>query len=56
MNGAPIEDAVLEGDPARWNEPVLRIPDGLLKKGRNSDSRVSGTFLVGHAWLLGDAP
>jgi hypothetical protein len=55
VNGTPVGDAVLEGDPARWNEPVLRIPDGLLKKGRNA-FRVSGTFLVGHAWLLGDAP
>jgi hypothetical protein len=55
VNGTPVGDAVLEGDSARWNEPVLRIPDGLLKMGRNR-IRLSGTFLVGHAWLLGGAP
>ncbi|MEO8054801.1 MAG: hypothetical protein ABI768_06590 [Acidobacteriota bacterium] len=55
VNGTPVGDAVLEGDPARWNEPVLRIPEGLLKTGHNG-IRLSGTFLVGHAWLLGDAP
>ena len=55
VNGAPIEDAVLDGNPARWSEPALRIPEGLLKTGHNR-IRLSGTFLVGHAWLLGDAP
>lgn len=55
VNGVSVEDALLDGDPARWNESVLHLPAGLLKQGRNG-VRVSGTFLFGHAWLLGEVP
>lgn len=54
VNGSFAGNLGLDGDPARWDEPVLRIPASVLRPGRNA-LRLSGTFLVGHVWLFGDA-
>jgi len=52
-NGSSVGAVVLDGDPARWSEPTLRIPARVLRAGRNS-IRLSGTFLIGRLWLFGE--